>query len=100
MRVFRGTPVSPGYGQGRALPYRRKEFLFAAACRAGAEDSTVELRRADAARRAAGRELKALASQLKDGYGLDEGHIFHAQLLMLKDEHFTGLIRDRVAKGR
>ena len=100
MRVFRGTPVSPGYGQGRALPYRRKEFLFAAARTAGAEDSTVELRRVDAARRAAGRELHALASQLKDGYGLDEGHIFQAQLLMLHDEHFTGLIRDRVARGR
>lgn len=100
MRVLHGTPVSPGYGQGRALPYRRQEFLFAAARTAGAEDGTVELRRVDAARRAAGRELNALASQLKDGYGLDEGHIFHAQLLILQDDHFTGLIRERVAKGR
>lgn len=100
MRVFRGTPVSPGYGQGRAVPYRRKEGLFAAASTAVADDSAVELRRVDAARRAAGRELNALATQLKDGYGLDEGHIFHAQLLMLTDEHFTGLVSDRVAKGR
>ena len=100
MRIFRGTPVSPGYGQGRAVPYRRSDFLFAAACNAVAEDSSVELRRVDAARCAAGRELNALASRLKDGYGLDEGHIFHAQLLMLEDQHFTGRIRDRVAKGR
>jgi phosphotransferase system enzyme I (PtsI) len=100
MRVFRGTPVSPGYGQGRALPYRREEFLFSAACTAVAEDSAVELRRVDAARTAAGRELKALANQLKDGYGLDEGHIFHAQRLMLEDQHFTGLVRERIAKGR
>jgi phosphoenolpyruvate-protein phosphotransferase len=100
MRIFRGTPVSPGYGHGRAVPYRRSEFLFAAAASAVAQDSVVELRRVEAARVAARRELNALATSLKQGYGLDEGHIFHAQFLILEDEHFTGLIRDHVTKGR
>jgi phosphoenolpyruvate-protein kinase (PTS system EI component) len=99
MRIFRGTPVSPGYGQGRAVPYRRSEFLFAAAGTAAADDSAVELRRVEAAREAARRELEALAKRLKENYGLDEAHIFHAHFLMLKDEAFTGLIRDYVAKG-
>ena len=100
MRVFRGTPVSPGYGQGRAVPYQRKEYLFSAASGAAAEDSTTELHRAEAARTAARRELKALARSLKESYGFDEAHIFHAQFLILEDELFTGLIHDGVAKGR
>jgi len=100
MRVFRGTPVSPGYGQGRAVPYRRREHLFSAASSAGAEDSTTEVRRAEAARTAARRELEALARSLKESYGLDEAHIFHAQFLILEDDLFTGLIHAAVTKGR
>lgn len=65
-----------------------------------AEDSATELRRVEAARRTARRELEALGRSLKEGYGLEEGHIFHAQFLMLEDDLFTGLIRDEVAKGR
>ncbi len=60
----------------------------------------MELGRVEAARIAARRELDALARSVKERYGLDEGRIFHAQVLMLEDELFTGLIRDQVSKGR
>ena len=100
MRVLQGIPIAPGYGHGQAVPYRRTELLFAAARNAVADDSRTELRRVEAARRAARRELDALARSLKEHYGLDEGHIFHAQLLMLDDDLFSGLIRDQLAKGR
>jgi phosphotransferase system enzyme I (PtsI) len=99
MRVFQGIPVSPGYGQGMAVRYRRREDLFTAAARTVADDSATELRRAEAARRAARRDLDALARSLKEQYGLDEAHIFHAQVVMLDDDLFTGLIRDGVGKG-
>lgn len=100
MRVFHGVPVSPGYGEGKAVPYRRKEYLFSAATRAVAKDSATELRRVETARGAARRELDALARSLKETYGLDEAHVFHAQFLMLEDDLFTGLVREQVGKGR
>lgn len=100
MRIFRGTPVSPGYGQGRAVLYQRREYLYSAAYSAAAEDSATEVRRVEAARHAARSELDALARSLTKHYGLDEGDIFHAQRMMLDDDLFTGLVRDQVAKGR
>jgi phosphotransferase system enzyme I (PtsI) len=101
MRVLTGTPVSPGYGEGLAFPYRRREHLFSAAARAAPQgEPAIEVQRMESARAAARLELEALARSLKENYDLNHGDIFHAHFLILDDDLLIGLIRDRTAKGQ
>jgi phosphoenolpyruvate-protein kinase (PTS system EI component) len=100
MRVLTGTPVSPGYGEGLAFPYRRREHLFSAAARAAPQgEPAIEVQRMESARAAARLELEALARSLQENYDLSHGDIFHAHFLILDDDLLIGLIRDRTAKG-
>ena len=100
MRVLLGTPASPGYGEGVVFRYRRREYLYSAARSRPGSDRKTELRRMEAARQGARLELKALVRNLQDLYSLEEGQIFQAHFLILDDDHLTGLIRERIDKGR
>jgi phosphoenolpyruvate-protein phosphotransferase len=99
VRVFLGSPVSPGFGEGPAFLYRGLETLLLIAHEAPPGDPAVERARFTDAVAAARRELRALGRQIEKDYGRAEGRILHAQAFMLDDPLFQATVRSRLERG-
>ena len=96
-RIFRGSPVSHGFAQGKVFVYKPYlPELTEHILRPSAVDS--EVQRFDRAVRAAQRDLKKLHSRVKKEMGRDFAEFVGVQLALLADEEILGQTRRFIRK--
>jgi phosphotransferase system enzyme I (PtsI) len=96
-RIFRGSPVSHGFAQGKVFVYKPYlPELTEHILRPSAVDS--EVQRFDRAVRAAQRDLRKLHSRVKKEMGRDFAEFVGVQLALLADEEILGQTRRFIRK--
>jgi phosphotransferase system enzyme I (PtsI) len=101
MQTLQGRGVAPGIAIGRAVTLQtrlREVYRFPL----GADDADVdeEIRRFDEAREITARELAYLRDQVDGELGEELAAIFEAHQLLLRDDAFSGRVRERIRKER
>lgn len=100
MQTLQGRGVAPGIAIGRAVTLEsrlREVFRFPLA---GDGEVEEEVRRFEAARDVTAQELAYLREQVDGELGEELATIFEAHQLLLRDEAFSGRVRERIQKER
>lgn len=98
MQTLYGRGVAPGIAIGRAVTLQtrlREVYRFPLAGEAEVEE---EIRRFDHAREITAQELAYLRAQVDGELGEDLAAIFEAHQLLLRDDAFSGRVRERIRK--
>jgi phosphotransferase system enzyme I (PtsI) len=98
--MLRGTPVSSGIAQGKAFVLACSDQAAGPLRNVSAAQLPAEIERFDAALARAEAELAALSQTVGERLGRDEGDIFVAQMLVLRDPSFrqqvTAILREEL----
>jgi phosphotransferase system enzyme I (PtsI) len=98
--MLRGTPVSSGIAQGKAFVLACSDQAAGPLRSVSAAQLPEEIQRFDAALARAEAELAALSQTVGERLGRDEGDIFVAQMLVLRDPSFhqqvTAILREQL----
>lgn len=98
MQTLQGRGVAPGIAIGRAVTLQtrpREVYRFPLAGEAEVDE---EIRRFDQAREITAEELAHLRGQVDGELGEDLAAIFEAHQLLLRDDAFSGRVRERIRK--
>jgi len=98
-QVFKGIGVSPGIAIGPVVVLRN-ENVIVAHCFLDPKKAESEVKRLDRAVAKSKSELESIREKIAKVINLDHAFIFDAQLLMLEDEAFYGLVKDMIKKER
>lgn len=99
MRILKGKPVAPGYGDGRAFVVGRVEPVLPEYA-VDRESVAPEQQRFQKALSHAVEELERLSSRVAEDIGRSHAEIFAAHLALLKDPGFVGRINARIERDR
>lgn len=98
MKTFKGNPLSPGYGKGRALVYRSGALRNAPLRFIEPSGIDGEIHRFDNAIQNSMKELADLKEKFMGELGQAETGIFDAHLALLKDTDFTGKVKKHISE--
>jgi phosphotransferase system enzyme I (PtsI) len=98
-QIFKGIGVSPGIAIGPVVVLRN-ENVIVAHCFLEPKRAEKELERLDKAVGKSKEQLETIREKIAKEVNLDHAFIFDAQLLMLEDEAFYGLVKDLIIKER
>lgn len=98
MKTFKGKPLSPGYGEGRAFVYHSGAYRNAPLRCIEPSGIDGEIRRFDNAIENSVKELANLKEKFMGELGQAETSIFDSHLALLKDAEFTRKVKARVSE--
>ncbi|MFA6714612.1 MAG: phosphoenolpyruvate--protein phosphotransferase [Victivallaceae bacterium] len=98
MKTFKGKPLSPGYGEGRALVYHGGAYCNAPLRFIELSGIDGEIHRFDNAMQNSIKELTSLKEKFMRELGQAETGILDAHLALLKDADFIGKVKKRISE--
>jgi len=98
MQILKGKPISPGYAEGKAFIYSKKQELKTPRYSIAPEQISNEHNRLHCALEQSVQELKNIEKKVLSELGQAESQIFVAHLALLKDQKFTSKIKERIRK--
>jgi len=98
MQILKGKPISPGYAEGKAFIYSKKQELKTPRYSIAPEQITNEHKRLHCALEQSVRELKNIEKKVLSELGQAESQIFAAHLALLEDQKFTFKIKERIRR--
>jgi phosphotransferase system enzyme I (PtsI) len=96
MQILQGKPISPGYVEGKAFLYNKKQGHKIPQYNIAPEDITSEHNRLHLALGQSVKELKDVEKKMLTELGQAESQIFAAHLALLKDQTFISKIKERI----
>ena len=97
-RIIQGRKAGSGIALGRALPFWA-DMESAAQNISPANSTKEELARFDKSLESSIRQLKEIRHKTEEGISETGAMIFMAQIMMLRDESFTGMMREMIENG-
>jgi len=98
MRILKGKPLSPGYVEGKAFVYSKRQELKTSRYNIAPEQISNEHHRLHRALEESIRELKDVEKKVLSELGQAESQIFAAHLALLKDQQFVSKVKERVCR--
>jgi len=98
MQILKGRPISPGYAEGKAFVYNKKQELKMPRYNIIPEQISNEHDRLHLALERSVGELKDVEKKVLSELGQAESQIFAAHLALLKDQKFVSKIKERIRR--
>jgi len=96
MQILQGKPISPGYVEGKAFLYSKKQGYKIPQYNIAPEDISSEHNRLHLALEHSVKELKEVEKKVLTELGQAESQIFAAHMALLKDQKFVSKIKERI----